>query len=90
MLLWPPNHVVPSTRDLLHDRRGGRSISVEGSPLQYLLVRLLPQLLPSVSPVRLSSPPWAAQGTAVHSHALLPLLAGTRSSSEGKGVSEEN
>lgn len=28
-LLWPPADVVPSTRALLHDRRGGRSIFVE-------------------------------------------------------------
>lgn len=58
--------------------------------LQHLPVRLLLQLLHSVSPLRLSSLPWAAQGTAVHSCTLLPLLAETRSSSEGKGESEEN
>lgn len=89
MLLWPPDD-VSSARALLHDRRGGRSITVEGSPQQHLPVRLLPQLLPSVSSLRLSSLPWAAQGTAVHSSTLLPLLAGTKSSSEGKRVSEEN
>jgi len=87
VLLWPPANIVPSTRALLHNRQGGRFISVEGSPMWHLVVRLLPRLLPSASPLRLPPPPCAAllRGTGAYGHAPLPLLARTEAAvREGK------
>lgn len=90
MLLWPPANAVPSARALLHDRRGGRSISVEGSPMWHLVVRLLPRLLPSVSLLRLHPPPRAAQGDCCLQLCPAAIAGRVQSSSEGKEMSEEN
>lgn len=56
----------------------------------HLLVRLLPQLLPSVSPLRLPPPPRAAERDCCLQPCPTAIAARDQSSSEGKEVSEEN
>lgn len=88
MLLWPPANVVPSTRALLHDRRGGRSISVEGTSN----VAPACEAVSTAAPLSLISE--APSSTPRCSGCLQPCPAAVagkdQSSSEGKEVSEEN